>query len=116
MKKNYFLSKNEIDKIIKICYPVSDFNIINTFIQMVTLSDLKNVLDILKNVSDSNTNLKINFQYSTLIINKTRVELIIDVLGNRASCVYYDDEFKNVLSDYIEEYEKMINEEVGLSK
>ena len=116
MKKNYFLRKNEIDKIVEIFYPVSSYNIINTFIQMVTLSDLKNILDILKNSSNLKSSLKISFEYITLIINASKVELIIDVIGNRASCVYYDDEFQNVLSDYIEEYEKMINKDVGLLK
>lgn len=113
----YWFRKNNIDNYIDVVFSNSNYDLVNIFLHMLSMEqliDLRNKVELV----DVKKTLNFDIFYDNCSIRSTRGNIYV-YIGDREQklfvCVFLSI-FKNVLSDYIEEYEKMINKDVGLLK
>ena len=114
--KDYWLVKNEIDKTIEICFPNNKMNLINSLIATITKEQIIELRDSLLKTDINTEPYKIVYEYGSLEINSENIIVHFSMFNNDSKCFLYTKDLRNALVDYIEEYEKMMNEDVGLSK
>ena len=105
-RRLYFFLTNEIDKIVRIYFPVSTYQIIDAFVQMTPVGTLREILQVLQ--SDRQAYNIYPGDYLELDIRYGHVTFIIDLCGHRREERFYKDFVIEVLSDYLEAFDSMM--------
>lgn len=104
----YFISTNEIDRIVRIHFPVSTYEIIDAFFQLTSVGTLREILQVLQ--SGRQVYHTYPGDYLELDICYDRVTFIIDCCGHRWEERLYIDSMTELLSDYLEAFDSMMEE------
>lgn len=104
----YWISTNEIDKIVRIYFPVSTYEIIDAFFQMTPVGALREILRVLE--SGRKVYHTYPGDYLELDIFYGKITFIIDCCGHRWEERFYIDSMTELFSDYLEAFDSMMAE------
>lgn len=119
MKDTYWFRKLDLDNYIDICFSNDSYNLINIFMHMVPIMELRSLLEKTNSVEIGNTNSSnyhIFYEGCSILSSRDYIFVYIgdeDELNNICISLEF---FRNILQDYIKEYDKMMEESNGLSK
>lgn len=114
--KGYWLVKNNIDKIIEISFPDADMFLINSLMSTLNYSQIVELRDKLLEVNLNTKPFVIEYEYGSLDIGPVNIVVHFTMFEQESECCLYTEVYRNAMVEYVEEYDKMMEESNGLSK
>lgn len=114
--KDYWLVIDEESKSIEICFPNNKMNLINSL--MATL-DINQLIELKEKLDKTDLNTKpyvVNYEYGFLEVDPYNIKVHFTMFDDETKYFLFTSIYRDALTEYLQELEKLCSESNSLSK
>lgn len=112
----YWLVIDDVNKNIEICFPDRKKYLINALMATLNYNQLNELKDKLDNTDLNTPPYVCQYEYGSLDINPEYIMVNFNMFDDESSCYLYTDVYREALSEYLQEFDKLRDNSKGLSK